>query len=166
MEGERFRARVPDSEWFQETVPCQFSCPAHTDVPSYIKLIAEGRFDQSYLVNQQYNVFPEILGRICARPCEPACRRGRIDRPVAICHLKRSTGDHKKIVDILTRDLRPIKPNGKRIAVVGAGPSGLTAAQDLRRQGYRVVVYDSYSVPGGMLVGGIPAWRLPRNVVR
>lgn len=151
------------NKWLQANLPCQNTCPAHTDVSTYVDLIAQGRFDEAYLVNRQDNVFPGVLGRICARPCESQCRRSLKDEPVAICWLKRSSGDYR------SSSLLPEKPAVTRpehIAIVGAGPAGLTCARDLRLRGYSTTIYDAMPEPGGMLVGGIPAWRLPRSVVK
>ena len=126
---------VPD--YFHKVVDCQWACPAHTPVPEYIRLIAAGRYGDAYMVNWESNVFPGILGRTCDRPCEPACRRGRVEErnaekpePVAICRLKRVAADNKE--DIRDRLPKPPKQkNGKRIACIGAGPSSLTVARDL-----------------------------------
>jgi NADPH-dependent glutamate synthase beta subunit-like oxidoreductase/ferredoxin len=152
-----------DQAWLQANIPCQYTCPAHTDVSGYIELLAQGRFKEAYLLNRRDNVFPGVLGRICARPCEASCRRQVVDQPVAICSLKRSSSDFR--VDALLPP-RPAITRSERVAVVGAGPAGLTCARDLRELGYAVTVYDAMPEPGGMLVGGIPAWRLPREVVK
>ena len=126
-------------DYFHRVVDCQWACPAHTDVPEYIRLIALGQFSDAYMVNRESNVFPGILGRVCDRPCEPACRRGRVeDKPVAICRLKRVAADHKDdIVDRLP--VIPAQKNGKRVACIGAGPASLTVANDLLPLGYEVV---------------------------
>jgi NADPH-dependent glutamate synthase beta subunit-like oxidoreductase len=151
--------------YFHRVVDCQWACPAHTPVPSYIRLIAGGRYADAYLINWRSNVFPGILGRVCDRPCEPACRRGRIDQEaVAICRLKRVAADLKD--DIAARLPRPPdKGNGKRVACIGAGPASLTVARDLALQGYRVSVFDNGKAPGGMVRTQIPKFRLPDSVI-
>ncbi|HSN46689.1 MAG TPA: FAD-dependent oxidoreductase, partial [Casimicrobiaceae bacterium] len=164
-------------DYFHKVVDCQWACPAHTPVPEYIRLIAEGRYDDAYLVNWKSNVFPGILGRTCDRPCEPACRRGRVEEgsiehrkshlkpePVAICRLKRVTADYKD--DIRPRLPKPAaKKNGKRIALVGAGPASLTVARDLAPLGYHCVVFEADAKPGGMMRSQIPKFRLPDSVI-
>jgi NADPH-dependent glutamate synthase beta subunit-like oxidoreductase/ferredoxin len=152
-------------DYFHKVVDCQWACPAHTPVPEYIRLIAAGRYSDAYLVNWRSNVFPGILGRVCDRPCEPACRRGRVDKePVAICRLKRVAADFKD--DIRDR-LPPIptEKNGKRIACVGAGPASLTVARDLSVLGYHVTVFDNGKTAGGMMRSQIPKFRLPDSVI-
>ena len=155
--------RAPD--YFHKIVDCQWACPAHTPVPEYIRLIAAGRYSDAYMVNWESNVFPGILGRTCDRPCEPACRRGRVEaEPVAICRLKRVAADYKD--DIRDRlPTAPEKRNGKRIALVGAGPASLTVARDLLPLGYHVVVYDGDARAGGMIRTQIPKFRLPETVI-
>jgi formate dehydrogenase (NADP+) beta subunit len=152
-------------EHYHRVVDCQWACPAHTDVPEYIRLIAQGRFTDAYLLNRDSNVFPGILGRVCDRPCEPACRRGRVeDKPVAICRLKRVAGDLKG--DLTGRIARaPFERNGKRIACVGAGPASLTVANDLAPLGYEVVIFERLDTPGGLMRSNIPAFRLPQSVL-
>jgi NADPH-dependent glutamate synthase beta subunit-like oxidoreductase/ferredoxin len=160
---------VPD--YFHKVVDCQWACPAHTPVPEYIRMIAAGRHSDAYMVNWESNVFPGILGRTCDRPCEPACRRGRVEEsngekpePVAICRLKRVAADNKD--DIRPRlPTAPEKKNGKRIACIGAGPASLTVARDLVPLGYHVVVYDSDARAGGMIRTQIPRFRLPESVI-
>ena len=153
------------SEYFHRVVDCQWACPAHTDVPEYIRLIAQGRFADAYLLNRESNVFPGILGRVCDRPCEPACRRSRVeDKPVAICRLKRVAADHRG--DISDRlPVAPRKKNGKRIALVGAGCASLTVANDLMPLGYDCVIFEANDTPGGLMRTNIPAFRLPANVL-
>jgi formate dehydrogenase beta subunit len=158
-------------EYFHKVVDCQWACPAHTPVPEYIRLIAAGRYGDAYLVNWESNVFPGILGRTCDRPCEPACRRGRVEErnaekpePVAICRLKRVAADNKEDI----RDRLPKPPqqkNGKRIACIGAGPSSLTVARDLAPLGYSVTVFDQDQRAGGMIWSQIPRFRLPMEVI-
>jgi len=152
-------------------VDCQWACPAHTPVPEYIRLIAAGRYGDAYLINWESNVFPGILGRTCDRPCEPACRRGRVEErnlekaePVAICRLKRVAADNKE--DIRERLPKPAKQkNGKRVACVGAGPASLTVARDLAPLGYSVTVFDQDPRAGGMIWSQIPRFRLPLEVI-
>ncbi|GAB4182084.1 MAG: FAD-dependent oxidoreductase [Wenzhouxiangellaceae bacterium] len=156
---------VSNPDYFHRVVDCQWACPAHTDVPEYIRLIAQGRYTDAYLVNRESNVFPGILGRVCDRPCEPACRRGRVDeKPVAICRLKRVAADHK---DEYRQHLPqiPQKKNGKRIACVGAGCASLTVANDLLPLGYEVTIFEKHGTPGGLMRTNIPAFRLPANVL-
>jgi NADPH-dependent glutamate synthase beta subunit-like oxidoreductase len=152
-------------DYFHRVVDCQWACPAHTDVPEYIRLIALGRFTDAYLLNRESNVFPGILGRVCDRPCEPACRRGRVDdKPVAICRLKRVAADLKG--ELAGRVPRaPFARNGKRIACVGAGPASLTLANDLAPLGYEVVVFERLATPGGLMRSNIPSFRLPATVI-
>jgi len=152
-----------DAEWFLENISCQYACPAMTDVARYIAHIASEDYDSAYEINLEDNVFPGLLGRVCARPCEPACRRGRIDKPIAICFLKRVAADYRKQKGPPARVALTKK---QRIAVVGAGPAGLACARDLCYQGYEVVVYEALAVAGGMFTAGIPAWRLPRDICK
>jgi NADPH-dependent glutamate synthase beta subunit-like oxidoreductase len=151
--------------YFHKVVDCQWACPAHTPVPEYIRLIAAGRYGDAYMINWKSNVFPGVLGRTCDRPCEPACRRGRVEKePVAICRLKRVAADYKE--DITARLPRPAaQKNGKRIACIGAGPASLTVARDLLPLGYHVVVYDGDPKAGGMIRTQIPRFRLPESVI-
>jgi formate dehydrogenase beta subunit len=158
-------------DYFHKVVDCQWACPAHTPVPEYIRLIAAGKYDDAYLVNWKSNVFPGILGRTCDRPCEPACRRGRVEdenlakpEPVAICRLKRVAADLKE--DISSKlPGKAKKLNGKKIACVGAGPASLTVARDLAPLGYDVTVFDQDPKPGGMIWSQIPRFRLPEEVI-
>ncbi|HYL32742.1 MAG TPA: FAD-dependent oxidoreductase [Stellaceae bacterium] len=155
--------RSPD--YFHKVVDCQWACPSHTPVPEYIRLIAAGRYTDAYMVNWQSNVFPGILGRTCDRPCEPACRRGRVEKePVAICRLKRVAADNKNDVKALLPKA-PVKSNGKRIALVGAGPASLTVARDLAPLGYHIVIFDGDPKAGGMIRTQIPRFRLPESVI-
>jgi NADPH-dependent glutamate synthase beta subunit-like oxidoreductase len=159
--------RHPD--YFHKVVDCQWACPAHTPVPEYIRLISQGRYDDAYMVNWYSNVFPGILGRTCDRPCEPACRRSRVEdgqskEPVAICRLKRVAADYKN--DIRARLPKPAKQkNGKRVALIGAGPASLAVARDLAPLGYHLVVYDQDPQGGGMMRTQIPKFRLPESVI-
>ena len=162
---------IHDPDTFHKVVDCQWACPAHTPVPEYIRLIAAGRYTEAYLVNWESNVFPGILGRTCDRPCEPACRRGRVEEaqaarpePVAICRLKRVAADYKDDISAQLPRLVAAK-NGKRIACVGAGPAALTVARDLAPLGYEVVVFDADTRAGGMIRSQIPRFRLPEEVI-
>ncbi|HXT82480.1 MAG TPA: FAD-dependent oxidoreductase [Acetobacteraceae bacterium] len=156
---------IRDPDYFHKVVDCQWACPAHTPVPEYIRLIAAGRYADAFMINWKSNVFPGILGRTCDRPCEPACRRGRVEEePVAICRLKRVAADYKGDI----RDRLPPKPtsrNGKKIALIGAGPASLTVARDLAPMGYHLVIYDSDPRAGGMIRSQIPKFRLPEEVI-
>ncbi len=156
---------IGNPDYFHKVVDCQWACPAHTPVPEYIRLIAAGRYSDAYMVNWYSNVFPGILGRTCDRPCEPACRRGRVEeQPVAICRLKRVAADNKD--DISGRlPKAPDARNGKRIALIGAGPASLTVARDLAPLGYDLVLYDSEKRGGGMIRSQIPRFRLPESVI-
>jgi len=156
---------VENPDYFHKVVDCQWACPAHTPVPEYIRLIAEGRYSDAYMVNWNSNVFPGILGRTCDRPCEPACRRGRVEeQPVAICRLKRVAADNKGEV-IGRMPVAAKARNGKRVACVGAGPASLTVARDLAPLGYEVVVFDGDTRAGGMIRSQIPRFRLPEEVI-
>ena len=158
------RTNTEGPDYFHTVVDCQWACPAHTPVPEYIRLIAAGRYTDAYMVNWKSNVFPGILGRTCDRPCEPACRRGRVEEePVAICRLKRVAADNK---DDITALLPPVAPkNGKRVVCVGAGPASLTVARDLAPLGYDVTVIDADARSGGMIRSQIPRFRLPESVI-
>ena len=152
-------------DYFHKVVDCQWACPAHTDVPNYIRLIAQGRFTDAYMLNRESNVFPGILGRVCDRPCEPACRRGRIeDEPVAICRLKRVASDHRDdISDLLP--VAPDKSNGFKVALIGAGCASLTVANDLLPLGYEVTIFEALDTMGGLMRTNIPQFRLPPKVL-
>ncbi len=156
---------IENPEFFHRVVECQYACPAHTDVPEYIRLIAQGRYDDAYMVNRSSNVFPGILGRTCDRPCEPACRRLRVDgAPVAICRLKRVAADLRgDISDRLPH--APATTNSKRVACIGAGPASLTVANDLMPLGYSVTIFDAAQEAGGLMRTSIPAFRLPATVL-
>ncbi len=154
-----------DPEYYHKVVDCQYACPAHTPVPEYIRLIAAGKYTEAYMVNWESNVFPGILGRTCDRPCEPACRRGRVeDEPVAICRLKRVAADNKEDISHLLPDIPSIK-NGKKIALIGAGPASLSVARDLAPLGYELHIYDNQNKGGGMMRSQIPSFRLPAEVL-
>jgi len=156
---------IGNPDYFHKVVDCQWACPAHTPVPEYIRMIASGHYSDAYMVNWRSNVFPGILGRVCDRPCEPACRRTRVDKePVAICRLKRVAADFKDdIKDRLPK--APVKKNGKRIACVGGGPASLTVARDLAVLGYHITVFDNGKTAGGMMRSQIPKFRLPDSVI-
>ena len=156
---------VNNPAYYHRVVDCQWACPAHTNVPEYIRLIAQGRFSDAYMLNRESNVFPGILGRTCDRPCEPACRRTRVDgKPVAICRLKRVAADHRG--DIKNRLPQiPTEKNGKRVACVGAGPASLTVANDLMPLGYEVTIFEQLPRPGGLMRVNIPSFRLPASVL-
>jgi formate dehydrogenase beta subunit len=162
---------IRNPDYFHKVVDCQWACPAHTPVPEYIRLIAAGRYSDAYLVNWKSNVFPGILGRTCDRPCEPACRRGRVEEaqaakpePVAICRLKRVAADYKD--DIRPRLPKPAaQKNGRKVACIGAGPASLTVARDLAPLGYAVTVFDQDAKAGGMIRSQIPRFRLPEEVI-
>src|SRR4051812_41066305 len=157
---------VRDPSYFHKVVDCQWACPAHTNVPEYIRMIAQGRYSDAYMLNRESNVFPGILGRTCDRPCEPACRRTRIDeKPVAICRLKRVAADLRDdVTDRLPKI--PSKKNGKKVALIGAGPASLTVANDLMPLGYEVTIFEKQSKPGGLMRTNIPSFRLPENVLQ
>ena len=151
-------------DYFHKVVDCQWACPAHTDVPLYIRLIAQGRFGDAYIENRKSNVFPGILGRVCDRPCEPACRRGRVDeKPVAICRLKRVAADHRE--DITERLPRGADSNGKKVALIGAGCASLSVANDLRPLGYEVTIFEALETTGGLMRTNIPRFRLPPEIL-
>jgi NADPH-dependent glutamate synthase beta subunit-like oxidoreductase len=164
---------IKSPDYFHKVVDCQWACPAHTPVPEYIRMIAAGRYSDAYMVNWKSNVFPGILGRTCDRPCEPACRRGRVEEaqqskpePVAICRLKRVTADYKDNDEIKKRVAIPReKLNGRRIACIGAGPASLTVARDLTPLGYDVTIFDQDPRAGGMIWTQIPRFRLPMEVI-
>ena len=156
---------VTDPQYYHKVVDCQWACPAHTPVPEYIRLIAEGRFTESYMLNRESNVFPGILGRTCDRPCEPACRRVRVeDEPVAICRLKRVASDLRDDVSELLPKA-PEEKNGKRVALIGAGPASLTVANDLMQLGYDCSLFEKLDRSGGLMRTNIPSFRLPAQVL-
>ena len=159
------RTQTDGADYFHKVVDCQWACPAHTPVPEYIRLIAAGRYADAYMVNWTSNVFPGILGRTCDRPCEPACRRGRVeDEPVAICRLKRVAADNKGDIQGLLPEPTSAR-NGKRVALIGAGPASLTVARDLAPLGYELTLFDGEAKSGGMIRSQIPRFRLPESVI-
>ena len=156
---------IKNPEYFHKVVDCQYACPAHTPVPEYIRLISQEKYTEAYMINWESNVFPGVLGRTCDRPCEPACRRGRIEEePVAICRLKRVAADNKG-------EVKPFMPqgpfsfNGKKIALVGGGPASLTVARDLAPLGYEIHLFDEQFKGGGFMRSQIPSFRLPESVL-
>jgi formate dehydrogenase beta subunit len=156
---------IQDPEYFHKVVDCQYACPAHTPVPEYIRLIAQERYAEAYMVNWESNVFPGVLGRTCDRPCEPACRRGRVEEtPVAICRLKRVAADNKGDVSAMMPKI-PTSKNGKRIALIGGGPASLTVARDLMPLGYAIDLFDEQPAGGGFMRSQIPSFRLPAEVL-
>lgn len=161
--AEAYKLNTGDNEWFLANISCQYACPAYTDVARYIAHIASEDYESSYQINLEDNVIPGILGRVCARPCEPACRRGRLDEPIAICWLKRVAADYR---GGWTPPPAPPRTSDKTVAVVGSGPTGIAAARDLAKLGYGVTLYEALPVAGGMLTAGIPEWRLPRDLCR
>ena len=159
----RFHVQVPDQRWFEENIGCENACPVNTRAPEYISAIREENYNLAFELNRGDNLFPAILGRICVHPCEEKCRRGLlIDLPISICSLKRASADHRVA---FPQNEAAIQKNDKKIAIIGAGPSGLSAANDLARIGYSVAIYETSPIPGGMLNVGIPPYRLPREVV-
>jgi NADPH-dependent glutamate synthase beta subunit-like oxidoreductase len=160
------RTNTNDPSYYHKVVDCQWGCPAHTNVPEYIRLIAQGRYDDAYILNRESNVFPGILGRTCDRPCEPACRRTRVDgKPVAICRLKRVAADHKSDEVMARLPKAPAQKNGKKVALIGAGPASLTVANDLMPLGYEVTIFEKFDRPGGLMRVNIPSFRLPPEVL-
>jgi NADPH-dependent glutamate synthase beta subunit-like oxidoreductase/NAD-dependent dihydropyrimidine dehydrogenase PreA subunit len=158
----RYQSVAVSPDWYQTNIPCQVGCPAHTDVSTYIGLISQARFDEAYLLNRKANVVPGVLGRTCARPCEPVCRRNKVDgKPISICWLKRAASDHR---EYRHHAEQPPITKDKKVAVIGAGSAGLACARDLREMGYPVTMYEQYPTAGGVMVNGIPVWRLPRDV--
>ena len=157
--------RENETDYFHKVVDCQWACPAHTPVPEYIRLIADGRYSDAYMINWKSNVFPGVLGRTCDRPCEPACRRVRVeDEPVAICRLKRVCADNKGDVTALMPPPATVR-NGKRIALIGCGPASLTVARDLAPMGYELTIFDGDTRSAGMIRSQIPRFRLPEEVI-
>ncbi|HEV2107468.1 MAG TPA: FAD-dependent oxidoreductase [Thermomicrobiales bacterium] len=159
--GKRYPIFTGDPQWFSDNIPCMSACPSHTDISRYIAFIADGRYADSFELNREHNVFPGCLGRMCARPCEDACRRKEVDAPIGICYLKRVASDYRGE----TRHESPAPANGLTAAIVGAGVNGLTAARGLARKGYRVTIFERFPVPGGVMWTGVPEWRLPRDVI-
>jgi NADPH-dependent glutamate synthase beta subunit-like oxidoreductase/ferredoxin len=159
--GKRYPIFTGDPQWFSDNIPCMTACPSHTDISRYIALVADGRYADSYELNREHNVFPGCLGRMCARPCEDACRRKEVDAPIGICYIKRVASDYRGD----TRRETPPPPNGLSVGIVGAGVAGLTVARGLARKGYQVDIFERFPVPGGVMWTGVPEWRLPRDVI-
>ncbi|TAK25966.1 MAG: 4Fe-4S dicluster domain-containing protein [Chloroflexota bacterium] len=159
--GKRYIVDSGSVDWFRQNVKCQYACPVHTDVPGYIALIADGKYEDAYQLNRQANILPGILGRVCSHPCETACRACDVDGAISICRLKRSAADHRGEWKRTKKE--PWRP--EKVAIIGAGPAGLGAANDLALMGYGVTIHDKYHVPGGTLWSGIPEFRLPRDLV-
>ncbi len=156
---------INNPEYFHKVIDCQYACPSHTPVPEYIRMINQGKYDEAFKINWISNVFPGVLGRICDRPCEPACRRGRVEeKPVAICRLKRVTADYKNPATDFTPAV-PTAKNGKKIALIGGGPASLTVARDLLPLGYQIDLYDDQSKAGGFIRTQVPSFRLPEKVL-
>jgi NADPH-dependent glutamate synthase beta subunit-like oxidoreductase len=160
----RFHVKIPNQRWFEENIGCENACPVNTRAPQYISAIRQGDYNLAFELNRGDNLFPAILGRICVHPCEEKCRRGLlIDQPISICSLKRTCADYK---DSTAQSKGIIEKRNKKVAIIGAGPSGLSAANDLARLGYSVILFETFPIPGGMLNVGIPPYRLPREVVQ
>ncbi|PIE63632.1 MAG: glutamate synthase [Desulfobacterales bacterium] len=156
---------IKNPEYFHKVIDCQYACPAHTPVPEYLRLIAQGKYDEAFKINWESNVFPGILGRVCDRPCEPACRRGRVEEtPVAICRLKRVAADYKSESRNFLPEI-PKEKNGKKIALIGGGPASLTVARDLLPLGYEIDLYDDQDQAGGFVRTQVPSFRLPEKVL-
>ena len=165
----RYSVTVPDQEYFDRNIPCRTACPIHTECGRYVQAIGISRDEEAYLLARAPNPFAYVLGRICAHPCEDACRRGKIDEPIAICALKRYATERHNLGaghDPARKLLPPAPKRGKKVAIVGAGVCGLTCAHDLALLGYSVEVFESAPVPGGMLYLGIPHFRLPREIIK
>jgi formate dehydrogenase major subunit len=162
--SKRFHVLIPDDRWFEESIGCENACPVNTRAPQYISAIREENYNLAFEINRGDNLFPAILGRICVHPCEEKCRRGiMLDLPISICSLKRASADFKALTP--QKEIA-IKKRDKKVTIIGAGPSGLSAANDLARLGYSVAIYEAFPIPGGMLNVGIPPYRLPREVVQ
>ena len=161
----RFRVLIPDRRWFEENIGCEDACPVNTRAPQYIAAVRRSDYALAFELNRGDNLFPAILGRICVHPCEEKCRRGRLlDLPISICALKRAASDYR--VSAAIPEERATQKRPKKVAIIGAGPSGLSAANDLARMGHSVTIYESFPISGGMLTVGIPPYRLPREVIR
>jgi formate dehydrogenase (NADP+) beta subunit len=160
----RFHIQIPDQRWFEENIGCENACPVNTRAPQYISAIRDENYNLAFELNRRDNLFPAILGRICVHPCEEKCRRGLlIDLPISICSLKRASADHRVLS---SRTETVVRKRDKKVAIIGAGPSGLSAANDLARLGYPVTIYETFPIPGGMLNVGIPPYRLSREIVQ
>ncbi len=166
MNSRRYKVRIPDLDYYLENINCQFACPVHTDSGGYVRAIAEGDLEKAYTLARAPNPFPYVCGRVCGHPCESACRRGEFDQPLAIRALKRTATDHHNIK--LGHGPKPssIQVKKEKVAVIGSGPAGLSAAHDLARSGYQVTIFEASSVAGGMMYLGIPEYRLPREIIK
>lgn len=155
-----------DFQWLEKNIPCQKACPASTDIPGYLDAVYRGEYEKAYRINLRDNVFPAVLGRVCARPCEAACCHGwdGLGDPVAICFSKRSAADFGGLAPVVLEKWFPA--SGKKVAVIGAGVAGLTAARNLALLGHEVTVYEKHNKPGGMMNQGIPVFRLPRGIIQ
>jgi len=160
----RFLRQSSPEKWVPEGPPCILACPAHINIPEYLRLIAQGKIDEAYALIREKVPFPGILGRVCTRPCEDKCKRGEVNNPVSICVLKRYVADNEKVSQ--EKFLQVPKDTGHKIAIIGAGPSGLTAAFYIRKKGHQVIIFEEKSEPGGMMYSAIPAYRLPQEVVK
>ena len=160
----RFLRQSSPEKWVPEGPPCILACPAHINIPEYLRLIAQGKIDEAYALIREKVPFPGILGRVCTRPCEDKCKRGEVNNPVSICVLKRYVADNEKVSQ--EKFLQVPKDTGHKIAIIGAGPSGLTAAFYIRKKGHQVIIFEEKSAPGGMMYSAIPAYRLPQEVVK
>ena len=162
----KFNVAIPDVDYYQRLIPCQDACPVKTAAGRYVQAVARGEYEEAYRLAREPNPFAYVCGRVCAHPCETACRRGKLDKPIAICGLKRSATDHHNLGLGHAPDLPRLPKNGRKVAVIGSGPAGLSAAHDLARLGYAVTVFEAQSVVGGMMVLGIPVYRLPRDIIK
>lgn len=166
MSSQRYRVRIPDLDYYLQNISCQYACPVHTNAGGYVRAIAKGELEEAYNIARAPNPFPYVCGRVCGHPCETACRRGEFDQPIAIRALKRIATDHHniKLGHSSSPPLNQVKK--EKVAVIGAGPAGLSAAHDLTRSGYQVTIFEASSVAGGMMYLGIPAYRLPREIIQ
>ena len=160
----KYKIVQANEDWFRDNISCQTACPASTPVSNYIERIQEGSYDEALSLNYAANILPHLLGRICMHPCEDACRRGEIDKPIAICTLKRAAADFAE--QRFPKGVPGVKKTGKKVAVVGGGPAGLAAGRDLTMMGHSVTIFESTPVLGGMLRLGIPEYRLPRDIIK
>jgi len=162
----KFNVAIPDANYYQRLIPCQDACPVKTAAGRYVQAVARGEYEEAYRLAREPNPFAYVCGRVCAHPCETACRRGKLDTPIAICSLKRAATDHHNLGLGHAPDLPCLPKNGRKVAIIGSGPAGLAAAHDLARLGYSVTIFETQSVVGGMMVLGIPVYRLPRDIIK
>ncbi len=169
MNKRKYQVKVPDAHYYFENVPCQSACPVHTKGGSYVNAVAEGDYEKAYAIARAPSPFPYVCWRVCAHPCEDACRRGKFDEPLAIRALKRTATDHHDPSATLPQGLDKVQdtPQEKKekVAIIGAGPAGLSAAHDLARLGYRITIFEVNPVVGGMLYLGLPEYRIPRDII-